>query len=86
MKLLTRIKIINWHYFWDELIEIKPIVFLTGVNGSGKSTLIDAIQVVLLGDTSGRYFNKAAMDKSARTLKVILEANLVIQSMVALNI
>ena len=30
MKLLTRIKIINWHYFWDELIEIKPIVFLTG--------------------------------------------------------
>ena len=76
MKLLTRIKIINWHYFWDELIEIKPIVFLTGVNGSGKSTLIDAIQVVLLGDTSGRYFNKAAMDKSARTLKGYLRGEL----------
>ena len=76
MKLLTRIKIINWHYFWDELIDIKPIVFLTGVNGSGKSTLIDAIQVVLLGDTSGRYFNKAAMDKSARTLKGYLRGEL----------
>ena len=76
MKILTRIKIINWHYFWDELIEIKPIVFLTGVNGSGKSTLIDAIQVVLLGDTSGRYFNKAAMDKSSRTLKGYLRGEL----------
>ena len=76
MKLLTRIKIINWHYFWDELIETKPIVFLTGVNGSGKSTLIDAIQVVLLGDTSGRYFNKAAMEKSARTLKGYLRGEL----------
>ena len=43
MKLLTRIKIINWHYFWDELIEIKPIVFLTGVNGSGKSSLFKAM-------------------------------------------
>lgn len=76
MKLLTRIKIINWHYFWDELIDVKPIVFLTGVNGSGKSTLIDALQVVLLGDTTGRYFNKAAMEKSARTLKGYLRGEL----------
>ena len=76
MKLLTRVKIINWHYFWDELIEIKPIVFLTGVNGSGKSTLIDAFQVVLLGDTTGRYFNKAALEKSARTLKGYLRGEL----------
>ena len=76
MKLLTKVKIINWHYFWDETIEIKPIVFLTGVNGSGKSTLIDALQVVLLGDTSGRYFNKAAMEKSSRTLKGYLRGEL----------
>ena len=76
MKLLTRVKIINWHYFWDELIDIKPIVFLTGVNGSGKSTLIDAMEVVLLGDTSGRYFNKAAMEKSARTLKGYLRGEI----------
>lgn len=69
MKTLTKIRIINWHYFWNETIDIKPIVFLTGVNGSGKSTLIDAIQVVLLGDTTGRSFNKAAMEKSSRTLR-----------------
>ena len=68
MKLLTKVKIINWHYFWNECFDIKPIVFLTGVNGSGKSTLIDALQVVLLGNTSGNFFNKAASEKSARTL------------------
>ena len=76
MKTLTKIKIINWHYFWNETIDVKPIVFLTGLNGSGKSTLIDALQVVLLGDTTGRYFNKAAMDKSARTLKGYLRGEL----------
>lgn len=76
MKTLTKIKIINWHYFWNETIDVKPIVFLTGLNGSGKSTLIDAIQLVLLGDTSGRYFNKAAMDKSDRSLKSYLRGEL----------
>ena len=76
MKLLTKIKLINWHYFWNETIDIKPIVFLTGLNGSGKSTLIDALQVVLLGDTSGRFFNKAASEKSARTLKGYLRGEL----------
>lgn len=76
MKTLNRIKITNWHYFWDEMIDVKPIVFLTGVNGSGKSTLIDAIQLVLLGDTVGKFFNKAAMDKSSRTLKGYLRGEL----------
>ena len=76
MKQLTKIRIINWHYFWDETIDVKPLVFLTGVNGSGKSTLIDALQVVLLGDASGRYFNKAALEKSARTLKGYLRGEL----------
>ena len=76
MKLLRKVKIINWHYFWNETINIEPIVFLTGLNASGKSTLIDALQVVLLGDTSGRFFNKAAMDKSNRTLKGYLRGEL----------
>ncbi len=69
MKILTKIKLINWHYFWNETIDIKPIVFLTGLNGSGKSTLVDAFEVVMLGDTTGRSFNKAALEKSARSLK-----------------
>lgn len=76
MKLLTRAKVINWHYFWNELINFEQIVFLTGLNASGKSTLIDALQVILLGDTSGRFFNKAAMDKSNRTLKGYLRGEL----------
>lgn len=76
MKLLKTVKIINWHYFWNQTINIEPIVFLTGVNASGKSTLIDAMQVVLLGDTSGRIFNKAAAEKSNRTLKGYLRGEI----------
>lgn len=76
MKTLTKVKIINWHYFWNETIDMKPIVFLTGVNASGKSTFIDALLVILLGDTSGRFFNKAAMDKSNRTLKGYLRGEI----------
>ncbi|MCH5171972.1 MAG: AAA family ATPase [Erysipelotrichales bacterium] len=76
MKTLRKIKIINWHYFWNETINIEPIVFLTGLNASGKSTLIDAMQIVLLGDTSGRFFNKAASEKSSRTLKGYLRGEL----------
>jgi len=76
MRILKKVKIINWHYFWNETINIEPIVFLTGLNASGKSTLIDALQLILLGDTTGRYFNKAAMDKSNRTLKGYLRGEL----------
>lgn len=76
MKTLKKIKIINWHYFWNETINIEPIVFLTGLNASGKSTLIDALQIILLGDTSGRFFNKAASEKSSRTLKGYLRGEL----------
>jgi uncharacterized protein YPO0396 len=76
MKLLTKMKVINWHYFWNETIEFEPIVFLTGLNASGKSTLIDGMQLLLLGDTIGRYFNKAASDKSMRTLKGYLRGEL----------
>ena len=76
MKSLTKVKIINWHYFWNETVEMKPIVFLTGLNASGKSTFIDALEIVLLGDTSGRNFNKAASEKSNRTLKGYLRGEI----------
>jgi len=61
--------LINWHYIKYQVIDFADINFLTGKNGAGKSTIIDALQLVLLGDTSGYYFNKAANDKSQRTLK-----------------
>ncbi|SHJ59099.1 Uncharacterized protein YPO0396 [Geosporobacter subterraneus DSM 17957] len=69
MKILKKMLLINWHYFWNEMIEFENINFLTGKNAAGKSTIIDALQLLLLGDTSGHFFNKAANEKSGRTLK-----------------
>ena len=68
MKILKKLLLINWHYFTHQMIEFEQLNFMTGVNASGKSTIIDALQIVLFGDTSGRYFNKSASGKSARTL------------------
>ena len=76
MKTLKKVRIINWHYFYNVTFDLAQVNFLTGQNASGKSTLIDAMQVVLLGDTTGRQFNKAASDKSGRTLKGYLKGEL----------
>ena len=51
------------------MVEFDQINFLTGKNAAGKTTIIDAIQVLVLGDTAGHFFNKSASDKSSRTLK-----------------
>lgn len=69
MKLLRRMLLVNWHYFVHEMIEFAPVTFLTGKNAAGKSTILDALQLVVLGDTSGHYFNKAANDNAKRTLR-----------------
>ena len=69
MKTLKKIVLINWHYFTFETLELESINFLTGKNGAGKTTVIDAIQLLILGDTTGHFFNKSASDKSSRTLK-----------------
>ena len=68
MKKLKKILLINWLYFSKEIIEVGDINFLTGKNGAGKSTVIDALQIVLLGETNARNFNQAANEKSQRTL------------------
>lgn len=68
MKTLKKLLLINWHYFTHQLIEFDMLNFMTGVNASGKSTVIDALQLALLGDTRGNYFNKSASGKSARTV------------------
>ena len=69
MKKLTRMLLINWHYIVHDVLEFESVTFLTGKNGAGKSTILDALQVVILGDTSGHYFNKAANDNSRRSLR-----------------
>ena len=76
MKKLKKILLINWLYFSKELIEVDDINFLTGKNGAGKSTVIDALQIVLLGETNSHNFNQAANEKSQRTLEGYLRADM----------
>ena len=76
MKKLTKILLVNWLYFSKEIIEVNDVNFLTGKNGAGKSTVIDALQIVLLGETSSRNFNQAANEKSQRTLDGYLRADM----------
>lgn len=78
MKKLKKILLINWLYFSKELIEVGDINFLTGKNGAGKATVIDALQIVLLGETNSRNFNQAANEKSQRTLEGYLRADMMI--------
>ena len=70
MKSITKLRLINWHYFTNTTTDIKNITFLTGPNGTGKSTIIDAMQILILGSTRPDNFNKAANEKgrSGRTL------------------
>ena len=76
MKKLKKILLINWLYFSKELIQVGDVNFLTGENGAGKSTIIDALQIVLLGETNARNFNQAANEKSQRTLDSYLRADM----------
>lgn len=72
MKKLTKLLLVNWHYFQNTVIDFGDINFLTGKNSAGKSTIIDALQVVLMGETRSVAFNRAASKKSERTLKSYL--------------
>ena len=70
MKKLTKIKLINWHYFQNETINVDGSFLLSGENASGKSTILDAIQLVLT--TSAKSFNLATTvgeKRSKRDLK-----------------
>ena len=67
MKKLTKIRLINWHFFTNETISVNGSFLITGENTSGKSTILDAIQLVLTTNT--RKFNTAANEKSKRDLK-----------------
>ena len=68
MKKLKKILLINWLYFSKELIEVGDVNFLTGKNGAGKSTVIDALQIVLLGETNAQRtldgYLRADMDEN----------------------
>lgn len=76
MKILKKMLLIKWYYIEHQLINFDSLNFMTGKNGSGKSTIIDALQIVMLGDTRGNFFNKAANDKSGRTLDGYLKGEI----------
>ncbi|MBP5342910.1 AAA family ATPase [bacterium] len=74
MKTLTKIRLINWHYFENETIDIKNNTLLTGQNASGKSTILDAVSFVL---TAGdQNFNLAANEKGKRDLRGYVKCKL----------
>lgn len=70
MKILKRVRLINWHRFQDEIIEFADSVLLSGENGAGKSTILDAIQFVIT--CSKAHFNKAAHEKGKRNLNTYI--------------
>jgi len=77
MKILKRLYLVHWQYFRQQTVEFGMINFLTGKNAFGKSTIIDALSMVLLADTSGNSFNKAASGKNTRTLNSYLLGEIV---------
>ena len=66
-KTLTRVRLINWHYFENEVMSMHGSTLISGENTAGKSTILDAIQLVLTTNT--RKFNVAANEKGNRDLK-----------------
>jgi len=60
---LERLRLVNWHNFDDEVIEIGNRCLLAGDNGSGKSTVIDAIQYVMAANLRMARFNSAADER-----------------------
>jgi uncharacterized protein YPO0396 len=68
MKLLTRIRLINWHLFENTTIDCKGTTYFIGINGAGKSTILDAVQFALVGGQRDVRFNQAALSGGKRTL------------------
>lgn len=66
-KILTRVQLINWHYFENERISFHGSTLISGENTAGKSTILDAVQLVLTTNT--RRFNVAANERGNRNLK-----------------
>ena len=72
---LSKIKLINWHIFQNNTIDVNGNILITGENASGKSTLMDAIYFVLSGgDTT--HFNKAANEGGQRSLETYIRGKL----------
>ncbi len=60
---LKEVRVVNWHYFRDETIEVGERTLISGNNAMGKSTIVDAIQYALAADLRKARFNLAAGDR-----------------------
>ena len=58
---LCRLRLINWHNFVNDLLNIQQITYLIGVNGVGKTTILDALRYCL---TTSKSFNALGNRKS----------------------
>lgn len=73
MKLIRKMRLINWHFFDDQVIDFDNINVISGENGSGKSTILDALNYFISGGTC--KFNMAANAlSSGRTIETYLKA------------
>ena len=77
-KSLTKIKLINWHGFYDQTIDVKGSMLVFGENGSGKSSLLDALMFLLTGGEE-KFFNSAANDRASRTAESYMRAKIGIE-------
>ena len=68
MKLLSRIRLVNWHLFENTTIHCNGTTYFIGINGAGKSTVLDAVQFALVGGQRDVRFNQAALSGGKRTL------------------
>ncbi|MBI5711967.1 MAG: hypothetical protein HZC38_00865 [Chloroflexi bacterium] len=80
MKSLTRIRLVNWHYFENITITCVGTTYLIGVNGVGKSTILDAVQFALVGGQRDVKFNQAAVAGGKRTLASYVRGELGMES------
>ena len=76
---LVKIKLINWHLFSNNTIELKGNTLLSGENGTGKSTLVDAIYYVL-SQGDDKSFNHAASQSAKRSLEAYMRFKTGIQN------
>jgi len=68
MRRLEAVRLVQWYHFQDHVFPIGPNCLLVGDNGSGKTTVLDALQIALVADAGEALFNRAANEKSRRTL------------------
>lgn len=72
---LRVLRLINFHNFVDETINLHGSLFLIGNNGTGKTTIVDAIQLVLTGGQQLTYNAATIVNpraESGRTLAGVI--------------